>query len=277
MLIKNYLKSIEKELIDIDEKTKKSIIQEISEHLDEKIEDVKKSRKVSELSPKRLRKILEEFGEPQEIAREYRRQLSEEQIPVSGTKKSNKKKVVASIIAVCVVLSLIFAIFTVIDFNDEKKDDKTIIPGKGLEVIQIGDDLDEVKDVFGEPEYIVDSNELIWVSYRYEKGIDFLISNYTDKIVEIRFNSGFNGALANEISIGSTLDDVLNESGDAKNTVQANLTETTNVLLGSDRVLYEQIYEGNLTAYKFVDAKKGILYWFDLDKTVTQIVVFRPY
>ena len=277
MLIKNYLKSIEKELIDIDEQTKKSIIQEISEHLDEKIEDVKKSKKVTELSQKKLKKILEEFGEPHEIAREYRRQLSEAQIAVRGIKKSNKKQVIASIIALCVVLTLIFAIFTVINFNDEKKDDKTIIPGKGLEVIQIGDDLDEVKDVFGEPEYIVDSNELIWVSYRYEKGIDFLISNTTDKIVEIRFNSGFNGALANEISIGSILDDVLNESGGAKNTVQANLTETTNVLLGSDRVLYEQIYKGNLTAYKFVDAKKGILYWFDLDKTVTQIVVFRPY
>jgi len=277
MLIKNYLKSIEKELIDIDEKIKKSIIQEISEHLDEKIEDVKKSKKVSELSPKRLRKILEEFGEPQEIAGEYRRQLSEELIAVRGTKKSSKKQVIASIIALCVVLTLILVIFTVVDINDEKKDDKTIIPGKGLEVIQVGDDLDEVKDVFGEPEYIVDSNELIWVSYRYEKGIDFLISNTTDKIVEIRFNSGFNGALANEISIGSILDDVLNESGGAKNTVQANLTETTNVLLGSDRVLYEQIYKGNLTAYKFVDAKKGILYWFDLDKTVTQIVVFRPY
>ena len=277
MLIKNYLKSIEKELIDINEKIKKSIIQEISEHLDEKIEDVKKSKKVSELSPKRLRKILEEFGEPQEIAGEYRRQLSEELIAVRGTKKSSKKQVIASIIALCVVLTLILVIFTVVDINDEKKDDKTIIPGKGLEVIQVGDDLDEVKDVFGEPEYIVDSNELIWVSYRYEKGIDFLISNTTDKIVEIRFNSGFNGALANEISIGSILDDVLNESGGAKNTVQANLTETTNVLLGSDRVLYEQIYKGNLTAYKFVDAKKGILYWFDLDKTVTQIVVFRPY
>jgi len=277
MLIKNYLKSIEKELIDINEKIKKSIIQEISEHLDEKIEDVKKSKKVSELSPKRLRKILEEFGEPQEIAGEYRRQLSEELIAVRGTKKSSKKQVIASIIALCVVLTLILVIFTVVDINDEKKDDKTIIPGKGLEVIQVGDDLDEVKDVFGEPEYIVDSNELIWVSYRYEKGIDFLISNTTDKIVEIRFNSGFNGALANEISIGSILDDLLNESGGAKNTVQANLTETTNVLLGSDRVLYEQIYKGNLTAYKFVDAKKGILYWFDLDKTVTQIVVFRPY
>ena len=49
------------------------------------------------------------------------------------------------------------------------------------------------------------------------------------------------------------------------------------VQLGSDRVLYKQIREGELSSYKFYDRKRGILYWFDRDKKATQIVVFRPH
>jgi hypothetical protein len=47
------------------------------------------------------------------------------------------------------------------------------------------------------------------------------------------------------------------------------------VTLGTDRVLYEQVIDGNITAYKYIDAERGILYWFNLNKELTQIVVFK--
>lgn len=180
--------------------------------------------------------------------------------------------------------SILIPIFNILWLSDEDGDDDEeqhdiiIYPGKGLINIQIGDDLDKIKEEFGEPEEIVDANKNTWVSYNKKLGIDFLLNKTTTKIKEIRFNTGFTGQLENGISLNSNLNDVLNGSGGAQTTVQVNYSEYQQTSDGYDRVLYELIDENNIvTNCKFIDSKQGILYWFDTDKKVTQIVVFRAF
>ncbi len=270
--IKAYIKQIEKELGDIDHNLKKSITQEIEGHLTEKIEQ---SRKITneKITKDEIKKILSDFGIPNEIALEYQRQLSEEIQPIQNNKTSAIKRIILSISVIAIVALLIL-----INFMSpvENNNDNIIFEGKGLNSIQIDDNLDKIIDQYGEPEYRSDSGDFIWVSYVGEYGIDFLLTKQTEEIIEIRFNPVFKGSLSNGISIGSILDDVLNKSGGAKITVQANYSEIHGVTFGTDRVLYEQIIDGNITTYKFIDAEKGILYWFYLDKKLTQIVVFKP-
>ncbi len=104
--IQSYLKDISKELNGVDPKLKKSILQEIDGHLVEKIEDVKNKTKVTTVSSKKIKQILSEFGEPQEIALEYRRQLSEGSELTFKKKKLSKKEIILSIIAVGSLISL---------------------------------------------------------------------------------------------------------------------------------------------------------------------------
>ena len=137
--------------------------------------------------------------------------------------------------------------------------------------------MDEITDILGDPEDEVETNTNLWVSYKKEHKLDFLLTKCSEKIVEIRFNVGYEGALENGIKIGSSLDEVLNKSGGANEIVESNLSETQSVQLGSDKVLYKQYYDGNLTSYKFIDSKKGILFWFSSDEELIQIVVFQPY
>ncbi|MCK5560363.1 MAG: hypothetical protein KAJ51_07200 [Thermoplasmata archaeon] len=277
--VEKYLKKIERELSEIDPKLRKSIVQEIKEHLEDKIEDIKRSSKVSELTPGKIKTILKDFGEPEEIARDYKRQLSEAQLFVSKKKKKAAKMIAVGISIFIIIALILIPVYYLYLYQGAPigLEDKTILPGKGLDQIQLGDDLDRIEEVLGESEERVDSDTTLWVVYKKEYGLDFLLIKSTKTIIEIRFNPGFDGALENGITIGTSLDEVLNITGGAKKTVQTNLTETHGVLLGSDKVLYEQIIDGNVTAYKFIDAENGILFWFDVDKMVTQIVVFRPY
>jgi hypothetical protein len=270
--IKAYMKQIEKELGDIENNLKKSIIQEIEGHLTEKIQQSRKTNN-GEITKNEIEKILTDFGTPNEIALEYQRQLSEEIQPTHDNRRSARKRFLLPISAIVIIILLLMVNFT---SPVEDPDDNIIYEGKGLNSIQIGDNLDDIIDQYGEPEYRSDSDDLIWVSYIGEYGLDFLLIKESEVIIEIRFNPAFRGGLSNGISIGSNLDDVLNESGGAKITVQANYSETQGVTLGTDRVLYEQIIDGNITSYKFIDAEKGILYWFNLDRKLTQIVVFKP-
>lgn len=271
--IKSYLKQIEKELGEVDQDLKKSIILEIEEHLNEKIEQAR-SMNDGKLPENEINKILSEFGKPQEIAKEYKLQLSEEIQPPHNGKKSPMKKIGLTIIIIVIITMLVLSYLRL---TVEDKDEDFIHEGKGLDSIQIDDNLDKIIDLYGEPEDRFDSDDFIWVSYKENEGIDFLLTNQTEKITEIRFNQGFTGSLSNGISIGSRLDEALNKSGGAKSIVQTNYSETQGLIYGSDKVLYEQTIGGEITAYKFVDAKKGILYWFDSDQKVSQIVVFKPY
>ena len=262
---------------------KRSIIQEIREHLHEKIEDIRNSKNISKLSSKEIENILNDFGEPKEISNEYRRQLSEERMPTRRKKESPKKRIIVIIIFIFLMSSILIPIFNILwlteeDGNDDiELQDNIIYPGIGIKNIQVGDALDKIIEVYGEPEDRAEGSNTIWLSYSEKTGMDFLLRKETEKIIEIRFNSGFNGQHENGLKIGSALDEVLNKSSGAIITVQSNSSETQLNVNGTDKVLYEKIVDGNVVAYKFVDAKKGILYWFDTDKKVTQIVVYKPF
>ena len=123
------------ELVDVNDKMKRSILQEIEGHLQEKIEEKKKKNKVEKFSPQMVRRILEEFGEPKEIASEYCRQLAEER-QSSYTRVPLKKGLMISIIVICIILALLIAGYQYLMISDEQDDDEiddnTIIPGKGF-------------------------------------------------------------------------------------------------------------------------------------------------
>ncbi len=281
--IRKYLMTIENELTEIEPRLKKSIIQEIRGHLYEKVEDLKKSKNILKLTSKQIENILKDFGEPKEISNEYLRQLSEERLSSHRKGGLTRKSIIAIIIIILLVISLLIPFFNIINVTDDNgnegkiQTDTTIYPGIGLKNIQIGDGYDKIIDIYGEPENKVVGTNTIGLSYNEQNGMDFLLRKETEKIIEIRFNLGYEGTLENGIKIGSDLEEVLNKSSGVIKTIQANVTETQFTLNGTDRVLYEEIIDGDVVAYKFVDAKRGILYWFNKDKKVTQIVVFDSF
>jgi len=275
--IRKYLWKIKKELGDIDNSMKRSILREIEEHLEDKLEQAGKPSKGTKISSKKINKIIEEFGEPKEIAKEYKRQLFDEKSASYKEKKRSFKNVVAAGLAIMIVLSLIIStVFLVISDNDEGHAN-TMFAGTGLDSIKLGEDMDDIQDLYGEPEVRDDSENVIWLSYRNKEGLDFLVSKQTDKIIEIRFNQGFDGSCEDGLKIGSSLEEVLDKRGDAKEIVKANQTEASGVVFGTDKVLYEIIDDdGDTVSYKFIDGKDGILFWFDSREKITQIVVFSP-
>lgn len=275
--IRHYLKEIEKELSDIDSDLRKSIINEIQEHLDDKFQVVNSSIPDTEVSSEDVKKILDDFGEPKEIASEYKRQLLDEQESYPRRRKSSTKVIILVLaILVIVVFVIIAGLFLV--GEDKEEPENTIYEGIGLSSIQIGDDLDKVLDIYGDPEDRIDSGNNLWLGYREKEGIDFLLNNQSEEIIEIRFNPGFSGSLENGISIGSMLGEVLNQSGGALNSTIINATESHNYSHGWDRVLYEIVDDtGEMVSYKFIDAKKGILFWFDSSGMSIQIIVFTPF
>jgi hypothetical protein len=153
----------------------------------------------------------------------------------------------------------------------------TIHPGKGLDVVRVGDTIDAVTKAFGEPWKRTDQRRMNWLNYRHTHSMDFLVDARTKRVTEIRFNKGFAGALSNGLKIGSSLDEVLAAFGGASKTVDATRDETHGCKHGRNRVLYRQRGSrlGAVTAYKFIDGKQGVLFWFDRGEKVTQIVVFR--
>ena len=276
--IEDYLKDIENELTDFEKTQKQSIVQEIEEHLTEKIDDMKTATGKSDIPPKEIKKIIEDFGSPAEICEEYRRQGLDEKN--KAVKKKDSRKLFIPIIALGVVISLIIVcmVFFYNESDDEKAEKKTILEGKGLDEIQIGDDLSKIVEVYGEPESRNETDTTIRLDYQGKNGMDFLLSKQTEKILEIRFNPGFHGSLQSNVTIGSQVDFVVEMNGGALKTVAASINGRNNLVYGIDRVLYEQMGENNKTTPSmFINAPEGILFWFDIDKTVSQIVVFQPY
>ena len=158
----------------------------------------------------------------------------------------------------------------------------TILPGVGLEIIQVDDPIGKIQQVFGEPDERTESQkEGIWISYRPSLGIDFWAPMRTKRIQEIRFNKGFEGRMPDGIHIGSTLQEVLAASGGALKTVTVSRSELDAHKAGEDRVLYRVRAGGllgflGLSGYEFVDAKRGMLYWFDKGGKAIQIVTYAP-
>jgi hypothetical protein len=271
--IKHYVKEIEKELSDIDSNLKKSIISEINEHLEDRFQVLRSSNPDSEISLEDIKKILDDFGEPKEIATEYKRQLLDEKEPSPSKNRSLVKVIIIFSVILVFVVTVIIAGLLLMD--EKGKTDNTIYEGMGLSSIKIGDDLDKVLDLYGDPENRIDSEHTIWLSYREKEGIDFLLNNQSKEITEIRFNPGFSGRLENGISLDQSLNEVLDLSGGYLNSTKINVNEAHNYSHGWDKVLYEIVDDTNETfSYKFIDGKKGILFWFDSSGILTQIVVF---
>jgi hypothetical protein len=279
--IQEYLKKTKIELKDVDESLRRSIVLEIEGHLKEKFDDAKQSSKTGKLSSKKIQIILKEFGEPKEIAQEYHRQLLEEHESTGGSEKPGRKRMIIPILLfIIVILIIIIGLFYIsMNYENDEKGlgDNTIIEGKGLESIQIDDSYSTITKRLGDPEGEVETDTTIWVKYNKKHKIDFLLAKNTETIIEIRFNEGYEGSLENGIKVGSSLDRVLNASGGTNRVVDANLTETAGSVFGSDKVLYNKTIDEKIISYKFIDSKKGILFWFNTDREVTQIVVFKPF
>jgi len=197
----------------------------------------------------------------------------------NGRKKKDSRKLIIPIIALVIIVSLVLVgiVFFSDESDDEKSTKKTILEGKGLDEIRIGDDLSKIVEIYGEPEDRTETDTTIWVVYRDKNGLDFLLLKETEKIEEIRFNPGFDGSLPSGITIGSKLDSVLNEYGGPKKTVRTNSDGVRYSVFGKNKILYEQVDEnGDITVYKFVNLERGIGFWFNPDKNVTQIVVKDP-
>lgn len=272
-VIKNYIKKVEKELGDMDKNTKNSILQELEVHLNEKFTERKGKLK--------LEKIKEEFGEPNQIAIDYKKEMLEEKSE-SSTKKDKKKRVIPIIAVTIVAIIIIASIFLFIPAEDSENNDikiaGTIYEGKGLDSLQIGESRQEVIDKLGQPNSRSDQTYTIWLNYRDNYGIDLLINRNTDLVTEIRFNEGFDGGLSNGITIGTHINEVLNQYNGPTRTLRASSDDTHNCAYGSHKILYMvEDEDNNIISFKYVDASSGILFWFDADEKVIQVDVFSPF
>lgn len=169
-----------------------------------------------------------------------------------------------------------------VSFSPDKS--YVIAPGQGIDVIQVGDNAKKIEAAFGPPPKTEDTGGVRSLNYRDRFNIDFLLDKGSDRVIEIRFDTGFRGGLPDGTRLGDPLDDVVARHGGAKRTVDADREQTHNCALGNDRVLYRQHSRGlfgglakTIAAYKFIDGPQGILYWFDKDKKMTQLVVFQPH
>ena len=190
--------------------------------------------------------------------------------------KDERIKLIAFTAAFILTMIILFSYIFFIDrVGHSDNDDDRIIPGEGNGVIKIGDSEDDVLKEFGEPEMKVDTETTEWWSYRNGTGLDFLFSNYTKKIIEMRFNEGYKGKLGNGIGLGSDLDKVLEYHGGAILIINVSYVLPSPAELEKDRVLYNVIGEEDLIKFRvFYDENMGILYWFSMGDIVTQIVVY---
>mgnify|MGYP006297097205 FL=1 len=187
------------------------------------------------------------------------------------------------IIAIFVSLILILSFFAIIFGDPDRIDEKEgmeegiIYPGIGIKTVRIGDPIGIVYDEFGDPVNEIETGETIWLNYRDPHGIDFLISNYTNRVLEIRFQEGYAGELKGGVSIGDTLEDGFDAVSNPEEIRDTNYSQTHESVYGGDRILYRQIGEGgNITAYKYIDQENGVVFWADESESITQIVVFDP-
>ncbi len=169
---------------------------------------------------------------------------------------------------------------TTASFSPDKE--YVIIPGEGIDVIRVGDSSGKIEAAFGQPPKTEDTGNVRWLNYRDRFNIDFLLDKGSDRVIEIRFDTGFKGGLPDGTRLGDPLDDVVARHGGPQKTVDADREQTDTCAFGDDRVLYRRHPRALLiglaetvNAYKFIDGPRGILYWFDKDKKMTQLVVFK--
>jgi hypothetical protein len=274
--LKAYMSEIEGSLSGLDRKRKVEILAEIRDDIDEKVEFFRSDKKGGgSVSDRDMEKILDDFGDPDEVALNYKMHSPE------GYKKRSISipwpQLLGAFVLIIFLIGTITAAVLIVSLYREDQDG-SIHMGEGIDDIKLTDGYDEISLIFGEPEDREDTDTTVWLSYREEYGLDFLLSKDMEEILEIRINDGYEGKTDEGIGIGDDLDDVFLKISEPLLSVDANWSDTHRNSEGGDRVLYNQMEGGgNILAFKYIDEKKGVLIWADSDRKITQIVVFRPY
>jgi hypothetical protein len=154
-----------------------------------------------------------------------------------------------------------------------------IAEGVGLDQLKVGDHSAVITAVLGPcPNTIHYVNVTQW-DYRPSFHVDFLVSDATGQIIEIRFDNGFPGKTENNIRLGSAWTAVAAGHSVSNNDyfvlTQADANANPQ---GADKVLYKVSFDNvTVTSSKFIDSKQGICYWMDADQKIFQIIVFTPH
>jgi hypothetical protein len=271
-LVRSYLKDVKRALdnMDTDRRRKKEILSDIEGHIRERIDLVEGT-----VSKKDIQRIIKEFGDPEEIVRNYI-SIGSGQASYRDEFKGSKRFLIPGT-ALLIVIILVSATIVILLNYGGKGSDRTIIPGEGFGEVRVGDDMDRIIDKFGNPEDRVESGNTVWLSYRRTQGLDFLIDNATDRVLEIRFNVGYDGSLKDGSGIGDPLENTFDSLGDPLKRVNVTKEYVDLNPEGQDRVLYWQVdKDGVVEAYKYVVEREGILFWAGTDQKIIQIVVFEP-
>ena len=123
-----------------------------------------------------------------------------------------------------------------------------IVEGVGWRAIRVGAKREDIISALGKPDADSSSDWLKWA----KQHIDCTFYSGEVSVCEVRFNPGFEGALANGITIGSPANTMLNLYGEPEHTLDR----------GNGAKLYEY-------------SKKGVLFWTKQGKII-QITVLKP-
>jgi len=154
----------------------------------------------------------------------------------------------------------------------ETGDDWTIIEGRGLKTIGVGDDTEQALLVLGPPDSVHGGPDLVQLVYKKTHKFHFLVRRKEHKIVEARFDRGYQGRLTNGIGLDAPLSEVLRLYGGANKTVTVSMEDAHHCSQGTDKVLYHALKDGKVAAHKFITTRHGVLFWFDAEGRVSQIV-----
>ncbi|MDG6225813.1 MAG: hypothetical protein QCI82_09915 [Candidatus Thermoplasmatota archaeon] len=274
--IKAYLEKLDHSLSDIEPRRRKAMVSDIEGHIQERLNMVEAEKDRGSISGDEIKRILDDFGPPEEVASNFK--LQEHGRGTKAVHHVSKRGPIIAIVCISIIFLIIAAgVLSFLILGESEQHEADIIPGEGLKEVKIGEDLDKVMEIFGQPDERADLENWIWISYRQGRGIDFLFSNETKRVMEIRINEGFEGSLEGGISIGDDLEKVFLTMGPPLKRIDLSKGEIENHPEGGDRVLYGQHDgSGTIEAYKYIDENRGILFWADPDMTILQIVVTEP-
>jgi len=137
--------------------------------------------------------------------------------------------------------------------------DLPVEEGSGYGEVRLGASPALLHQALGQP----DQEDPSWISYQRSHGIDLRIQD--GAVAEIRFNPGFKGSLVSGPGIGTPREEVFRIYGEPRETRWAPSPEG----LYGDRILHE-----GSGGSKIIYEDRGVLFWFDTEKRVSQFVVF---
>jgi len=137
---------------------------------------------------------------------------------------------------------------------------------------RVGDTYEYITNKLGAPEEIKDYGDSFQVLYRKTLGIDFLMDKNSGRCKEIRLNVGYPLKIEG-CKIFDPIEKIFRIFGYPKSEYYCTKEQASKCFMGGDRVLYK-LYNGSK---KYVIQKEGILFWFNNENEVIQIVVYKPY